>query len=156
MPREKFKLSDTVKFLTRQLNAVVGGGEVTLELEVETPRVEAGGEVMARAVLRNPDEARQLDALVLGMSGQVQREGGWREYTESVEVGQGTQIAQGQELVVPIVIYIPEDAVLSEDGAEWQLEARAVLDKLIDPLAEASFEVIATSEERRRQLAEEE
>lgn len=141
MPKEKFKLSDTVQFLTRQINAVVGAKDASVEIEVSTPSVRPGGEVEASVKVVGGEKERVLDALVIGLSGKVQQDGKWRAYTETVEVGQGTKLEAEQQLVVPVVIYIPEDAVLSEDGGQWGFEARAVLDRVIDPRAEASFEV---------------
>lgn len=142
MPREKFKLSDTVKFLTRKLNAVVGVKDTDVTIEVTQTQVQPGGEVSASVrVACGGEVSRTLDALVITMHGKVQRDGAWRDYTEAVEVGQGHELEPGHELVVPLEVYIPEDAVLSEDGAQWGFEARAVLDRAIDPRAVASFEV---------------
>ena len=142
MPREKFKLSDTVKFLTRKLNAVVGVKDTSVSIEIEQGVVPPGGEVSAIVRVTCGGEAsRTLDALVITMRGKVQRDGAWRDYTEAVEVGQGHALEPGHELVVPLLVYIPEDAVLSEDGAQWRFEARAVLDRAIDPRAEEGFEV---------------
>lgn len=142
MPREKFKLSDTVKFLTRKLNAVVGVKDTSVTIEIEQPEVQPGAEVSASVrVVCGGEVSRTLDALVITMRGKVQRDNAWRDYTEAVEVGQGHVLEPGHELVVPLVVYVPEDAVLSEDGGQWGFEARAVLDRAIDPRAEASFEV---------------
>lgn len=141
MPREKFKLSDTVKFLTRKINEVVGSGEVHVAVDVTSPTVAPGGEVQAEIRLVSAQKSHEISTLVIAMQGKVQRGQKWQDYTETVEVAQGYKLEAGHELIIPLVIYIPEDAVLSEDGAQWGFEARAVLDRAIDPRAEASFEV---------------
>lgn len=137
--REKFKLSDTVKFLTRKINAVVGAGEVHVVVDVTTSTVAPGGEVQATIRVGSAEKGHEISTLVIAMSGKVQRGQKWQDYNESVEVAQGYALEGGHELVIPVVIYIPEDAVLSEDGAQWGFEVRAVLDRAIDPRAEASF-----------------
>ncbi len=141
MPREKFKLSDTVKFLTRRLNAVVGAGEVAVSIDVMTPEVAPGGEVHAEVKVVSAEKDHEISTLIIAMHGKVQREQSWRDYTETVEVAQGYALASGHELVIPLMIYIPEDAVLSEDSAQWGFDVRAVIDRAIDPRASASFEV---------------
>ena len=142
MPREKFKLSDTVRFLAQRINAAIGAGEVALTLEVATPIVRPGAHARAEIKLIGEGErARTIDALVIAMEGKVQREGAWRDYTEAVEIAQGLRLEAGQELIVPLEVYVPRDAALSEDGAQWRFESRAVLDGALDPLAAASFEV---------------
>ena len=141
MPREKFKLSETVRFLSRQLNAITGGGEVEISLEVDVEAVAPGQDLRAHARLRSPERARTIDYIVIGMRGTVQRDGEWCDYTESAEIGQGAELPADHELVVPIVLHIPEDAVLSEDGARWLLESRAALDRLVDPRDQLEFTV---------------
>lgn len=141
MPKEKFKLSETVRFLSRKLNAITGGGEVSLTLDMEAEQIEPGSELTAHARLRSPEQARQLDHLVLGMRGTIQRDGQWRDYIESAEVAQRTELPADHELIIPIMLYIPEDAVLTEDGAHWHLEARAALDGSIDARAQLAFTI---------------
>jgi hypothetical protein len=79
------------------------------------------------------------------MRGSVQREGKWVDYTEGAEVAQGTKLMADHELVIPLLLFIPEDAVLTEDGASWVVESRAVLDRLLDPRAAAPFTVALES-----------
>jgi hypothetical protein len=139
----KFKLSDTMQFLSGRFNAITGG-EVTLTLEAEATSVAAGKELRATAKLRSPDKDRQIEYLLISMKGLVQRDGKWREFTQSAEVAQATTLPADHEFVVPIVILIPADAVLTEDGGNWSLSARAFIDKTIDPRAEIGFAVAAS------------
>jgi hypothetical protein len=141
----KFKLSDTLQFLTTKLNALTGT-ELGLALEVEGDAVVAGEQLRARAIIRNPGKQRTIDYLVLTMEGQVQAEGGWRVYTEGAEVAHDRVLPPDQELVIPILLYIPEDAVLSSEGCEWALRARVSIDRAVDPRAEVAFVVVAAAE----------
>lgn len=140
MLKEKFKLSETLQLLTRRFNKIAGG-EVAIEVTFEGDVVSPGDQLSARVTVRSPESSRTIDYLVIAMRGTVQREGKWREYTESAEVAQSTLLEADHELVVPLKLYIPEDAVLSEDGASWLVEARVVLDQLLDPRASAEFTV---------------
>lgn len=136
----KFKLSDTMQFLSGRFNAIVGG-DVTLTLEADSNEVKAGQELRAYAKLRSPEKDRQIEYLLISLRGQVQREGKWRDFAQSAEVAQATTLPADHEFVVPIVVLIPADAVLSEDGGSWSLAARAFVDKTIDPRAEITIVV---------------
>lgn len=142
MPEGKFKLSDTLKFLSQKLNKIVGHASIDVAIVLHTPEVEAGHELDASVKLRNSDSERTLDYLALTMSGQVQRDGTWQEYTEAAEVAQNMIIPPEHELVIPLKLFIPQDAVLSEDGASWSIQARGVLDRSLDPRDEAVFIVL--------------
>ena len=137
----KFKLSDTMQFLSGKFNAITGG-EVELELRFDKSEVVAGAELKAEALVRSPGKARSIDYLLISLKGQVQSEGQWKEYVQSAEVAQDTALPADNEFIVPIVIVIPANAVLSEDGATWSLYARAFLDKKLDPREELGFTVI--------------
>ena len=144
MLKEKFKLSETLQFLSSKINAITGGGvevSVTFEQDVVTP-----GEMLeARVSVRSPEKDRTIDYVALSMRGSVQREGKWVDYTEGAEVAQGTKLMADHEFVIPLLLFIPEDAVLTEDGASWVVESRAVLDRLLDPRAAAPFTVALES-----------
>ena len=142
MAAGKFKLSETLKVLTNRFNAITHQ-EIFLSLEMEERSLKAGQALSARAVVRSPGEPRTIDYLTLNLQGQVQRDGKWRDYTEGAEVAQGVALEADQELIIPVVILVPEDAVLSEDGGAWSLTARVVLNGAIDPRDELVFEVIA-------------
>ncbi len=142
MPKEKFKLSETLRFLSRQINAIAGAEDVDISLDFEAEEISPGEEFAAKVRVVSPEEARTVTYVVLSLRGTVQRGGKWREYSETAEVAQGTELDADHEIVIPLVLYIPEDAVLTEDGAEWVIEARAVLDKLIDPRTQRSFSVV--------------
>lgn len=58
-------------------------------------------------------------------------------------MAQDVQVDANHELIIPVVILIPEDAVLTEDGAKWTLSARVVLDGAVDPRDEIAFGVVA-------------
>lgn len=146
MPKEKFQLSQTIRFLAKRLNVISGAGEATLAIELDPASVQAGHILKATLKLRNVDKPRTLDYLAITMEGKVQRDGAWRAYTEGAEVAQNTKLQADHELVIPLELYVPEDAVLSRDGAPWRLEARAVLDRLIDPLARVDFEVLVQTD----------
>lgn len=140
----KFKLSDTMQFLTGKLNAITGG-EVELSVEVETATVAAGEELRARIRVRSPDKRRMIDYMQISLKGTVQRDGKWKDWVQSAEVAHDTALPQDHEFVVPVVVLIPPDSVLSEDGAHWSVFARAYLDQTIDPRAECGFKVVTGS-----------
>jgi hypothetical protein len=137
----KFKLSDTMQFFTGKLNAITGG-EVDLLVEVDDEKVKAGEELRARAVVRSPEKNRKIDYLLISLKGQVQRDGKWQDYVQSAEVAQDNALPADHEFVVPIVIRVPRDAVLTEDGGSWSIFARAYIDKTLDPRAESAFTVL--------------
>ena len=147
MPKEKFELSQTLKFLVSRVQALTGAGEVELELESETLEVAPGGVLRAQARLRNPGRPRGIAYVVIGMRGQVHGGGQWQDYTESAEIAQQTQLGGDQELVIPVEIHIPQDAVTSADGGEWSLDARAVMENAVDPRGSHSFAVVEAMEE---------
>lgn len=142
MTTGKFKLSETIKFFSSQIQALSGHQPLSISLELDSPSVHAGGRVSARIVLKNPERARQLNYLTILMEGTIQRDDKWRAYTENAEVAQNTSLAVDQALIIPVQLYIPEDAVLTEDGARWSLSVRAVLDKELDPRGELIFDVL--------------
>lgn len=137
----KFKFSDTMKFLTGKLTAITGG-EVALSIELEGTKVTAGQELTARVKVQSPGDERRLDYVQISLKGQVQREGAWKDWVQSAEVAHDTILPADHEFVVPVVIVVPGDAVLTEDGGIWSLYARAYLDKTLDPRSEATFEVV--------------
>lgn len=136
----KIKLSDTMRFLTARLNAIAGG-DVELALELEQERVEAGQELKIWARIRSPQRDHLMDYLRIALRGTIQRDGQWRDYVKNAEVAHGTALPAGHEYVVPIVVVVPMDAVLTEDGGQWSLRAQAVLDRTIDPRAEVQIHV---------------
>lgn len=138
----KFKLSDTMQFLTGKLNAITGG-EVQLNLDLDADDVVAGKELRAQVRIRSPEKRRNIDYVEISIKGQVQREGKWEEWTQSAEVAHDTALPSDHEFIVPVVVLIPIDAVLTEDGGQWSIFARAFLDKKFDPRAETSFNVVA-------------
>lgn len=129
-----------MQFLSGKLNAITGG-EVNLELELEADAISPGNELRAEARLRSPERRRLIEYLRISLTGQIQRDGAWHDYVQSAEVAQDTSMPADHELVVPIVIRVPGDAVLTEDGATWCLQARAYLDNKVDPRAEVTFTV---------------
>ncbi len=137
----KFKLSETLRFLSHRINAIARRPNVSLDVEPDGGPSHPGGDVSARVVLRSDDEAHTIDYIALTMRGTVQRDGAWRDYTEGAEVAQGMSVPASHEVVLPVIIYIPEDAVLSADGGSWVLEARAIVDGAVDPRAQLDFEV---------------
>lgn len=137
----KFKLSDTMQFLTGKLNAITGG-EVDLGVEIESEEITPGGELRARVRVRSPEKHRNIDYVQITIKGQVQREGKWQDWVQSAEVAHDTALPQDHEFVVPVVVRIPLDAVLSEDNGQWSISARAFLDRKFDPRAEESFNVV--------------
>jgi len=139
----KFKLSDTMQFLTGKLNAI-RGGDVDLLLELDDDVVAAGEELRGRATVRSPESANRIEFLRIDLTGQVQRSDRWEDFVQSAEVAHDTGLPKDHEFVVPIIVLIPGDAVLTEDGATWTLSARASLDGKVDPRAERTFEVVST------------
>lgn len=142
MPEGKFKISDTLRFLSRTLNAISPQGSIQVNLELPEGEVHAGSELGATVRLVNDERDAQIDYLVLSMSGQVQRDGKWRSYSDTAEIAQGTPMPPHHELVIPVVLHIPEDAVLSEDGASWSIETRVVLNRSLDPRDAITFTVL--------------
>ncbi|TXD38823.1 hypothetical protein FRC98_00010 [Lujinxingia vulgaris] len=138
----KIKLSETLRFLGTRLNKITGS-DLEFLLEVEEAQVRPGEAIHAEARVRSPESGeRELTHITISLRGQVQREGKWLDYDQRAEVAHNTHLPGGHEFVVPIEVLIPEDAVLSEDGATWSLRAQAVVDRSVDPRAEASFEVV--------------
>lgn len=138
----KFKLSDTMQFLTGRLNAITGG-DVVLTVDIEAESVRAGHELRASARLRSPGKSRDIEYILISLVGQVQREGKWTDYVQTAEVAQATKLPADHEFVIPIVIMIPGDSVLTEDGAHWAIQARAFVDATLNPRDEKSFTVTA-------------
>ncbi|WP_158542282.1 sporulation protein [Lujinxingia litoralis] len=138
----KIKLSETLRFLGTRLNKITGS-DLEFLLEVEEAQVRPGAVIHAQARVRSPESGeRELTHVAISLRGQVQREGKWQDYDQRAEVAHNTALPGGHEFVIPIEVQIPEDAVLSEDGATWSLRAQAVVDRSVDPRAEALFEVI--------------
>lgn len=137
----KIKLSDTMQFLSGKFNTIAGGG-VDLVLEMPEHKISIGGELRASARVKWPRKAGKIDYLQISLKGQVQRDGKWEKYIQSAEVAHEKELPENHEFVVPIIIVIPEDAVLTEDGANWSLFARAFINKQFDPRAELDFQVI--------------
>jgi hypothetical protein len=137
----KIELSETLRILTSKLQGITGG-EVELNLEIDTPELTPGSDLEARALVRCPSEGRTLEYLRLDVEGVVQVEDGWRDYRQVVETAQKTEMPADHEFVVPMLVQIPENAVLTEDGANWVIEARAALDRTLDTRARAEFDVV--------------
>lgn len=137
----KIKLSDTMQFLSGKFNTITGGG-IELILEMPKNKIVVGGELQASARVRWPNKTAKIDYLQISLKGQVQRDGKWQEYVQSAEVAHDKELPENHEFVVPIIIMIPEDAVLTEDGANWSIFARAFIGKSVDPRAEIPFEVV--------------
>ena len=137
----KFKLSDTMRFLTGKLNQITGG-EVSLTIVLDDEPVRAGAELRAEVHVRSPQKRRNIDYVQISIKGQVQRDGKWRDWVQSAEVAQDTALPEDHEFIVPVVVKIPIDAVLTEDNAQWSVYARAFLDKKFDPRAETAFVVV--------------
>ena len=137
----KFKLSDTMRFLTGKVNAITGG-EVALTVALTDRMVKAGEELRAEVRVRSPQKERVLDYIQISIKGQVQRDGKWQDWVQTAEVAQDTALPADHEFIVPVVVVIPVDAVLSEDNGSWSVFARAYLDKKVDPRAEAGFTVV--------------
>ena len=137
----KIKLSNTMKFLSGKFNAITGG-HVELSLQIDTEVVPSGGELSANAKVRWPNKPGQIEYLQISLKGQVQRDDKWEDYVQSAEVAHDVSLLENHEFIVPIVIKIPSDAVLTEDGGNWSLYARAFIDKQFDPREEVGFHVV--------------
>ena len=138
----KIKLSKTLQFLKARLNKIAGA-ELDFELLLEDETAETGGVVRARAVVRAPEgRDRTLTCVTIGLYGQIQTEDRWEDYAQRAEAAHDVPLPGGHEYVIPIVIKIPNNAVLSEDGANWRLRAQAVVDRTIDPRDEVQVTVI--------------
>lgn len=139
----KIKFSKTLKFLTAHLNKITGG-DLEFRLETDDDEVQAGEVIRARAIVRAPEgKDRTLTRVSINLRGQVQRDGQWQDYGEDANAAEDVPLPAGHEYVIPIVIKIPREAVLSEDGANWRLRAQAVVDRTIDPRDEVGVTVIA-------------
>lgn len=137
----KLKLSDSFRTLTAKLQAITGG-ELEALLELETPQVRPGGELLAKLRVRSPLRPRHIDYVQLNLEGQIQAEGRWQPYRQTVETAQERDVDSDHELLIPLVIVIPENAVLTADGAVWHLAARAAIDRAIDSRVSEIFEVV--------------
>ncbi|MEM1346939.1 MAG: sporulation protein [Myxococcota bacterium] len=142
MTSGKFKLSETVRFLARKLNKLTEADDIALEVTLSHDVIHPGDALQAEITIKNDEaQVRAISYLVVGMRGSVQAEEGWRVYDETAEVAQGAELPAGHELVIPVVIHIPKDAVYTVDGASWVLEARVVLDRALDPREQIDFTV---------------
>lgn len=136
------KLSQTLQFLKVRLNRFAGG-DLSFSLDIDDEEVKSGEVIRARATVGAPEGVeRKLTCIRLSLRGQIQDDGRWKEYDERAETAKNVPLPAGHEYVVPIVIKIPHNAVLSEDGAQWCLRAQAVVDRTIDPRDEAPVTVI--------------
>ena len=113
MAEGKIKMSDTLRFLSQKLNAITPQGSVRVQIEVTETEVHAASELLAKVLIQN-----------------------------DAEFAQNTSLPPNHELVIPVRLHIPEDAVLSEDGAKWGVEIRVVLNRSLDPRDRVSFEVL--------------
>lgn len=137
----KIKLSQTLKFFSDKLNKIAGS-EFELELTLANDIVQAGHTLTAQARLfTTNNRPRTLDYLDIRVSGQIQQDGRWRDYNQSAQIANNTPLPPDNTFVVPIVLNIPNNAVLSEDGANWTLRVQAIIDRTIDPRIETSFQV---------------
>ena len=138
----KIKFSKTLQFLTANLNKIAGG-DMRFSLESDDEEVQAGEVFRARAIVCAPeDKDRTLTRITINIRGQIQRDGQWQDYSEDANAAEDVPLPAGHEYVIPIVIKIPHEAVLSEDGANWRLRAQAVVDKTIDPRDEVVVTVV--------------
>lgn len=138
----KIKLSDALKALTGQFNAITGT-ELEFELVIDDDEVAAGSVLRARAVVSSPEDTeRTLSCVRIELHGQVQSDGQWDEYTERAETAHDIPLPAESAYVIPIVIKIPAHAVFSRHGAHWRLRAQAVVDRTIDPRDEISITVV--------------
>ncbi len=136
------KLSKTLQILKARLNKF-RGGHLSFSLEVDEEEVEIGEVIRAHATVRAPEGVdRTLTCIRISLHGEVQVDGRWKDYDERAETAQDVALPSGHEYVVPIVIKIPNNAVLSEDGGHWRLRAQAVVDRTIDPRDEAPVTVV--------------
>ena len=138
------KLSDTLQFLTAHLNKITGG-ELDFSLDVDEPTVSTGDVVRAEATIRAPEgRDRTLTRVTMELRGDIQQDGQWRAYETTADAAEDVPLPGGHEYVIPIVIKIPHQAVLTEDGANWRLRATAVVDKTIDPREEVAITVVGS------------
>lgn len=136
------RLSGTLQFLKARLNKIAKAN-LDFRLELDEGEVEVGGVIRARAIVHAPEGTdRTLTCVRIDLRGQVQRQGRWEEFEQQAETAQGIALPGGHEYVIPIVIKIPNEAVLSEDGGNWRLRAQAVVDRTIDPRDEVVVVVI--------------
>ena len=139
----KIKLSETLRFLSAHLNRFTGGN-LELVITVDDEEVQAGEVLRANAALRAPEGKDViLGCITISLRGQVQRDGKWQVYDQRAEAAHNVPLPGGHEYVLPIVIKIPAEAVLSEDGGDWRLRCQAVVDRSIDPRDEAIVNVVA-------------
>ncbi len=137
------KLSQTLKFFSDKLNKIAGS-EFELELTLDTDIVQAGQTLTAEArLIATNNKPRTLDYLDIRVNGQIQQDGRWNDYTLSAQIAKDTPLPPNKSFVVPIVLNIPNNAVLSEDGAKWTLRVQAIIDRTIDPRIETRFQVTA-------------
>lgn len=141
------KFSDTLQFLTARLNAI-RGGELEFSLRLDDPEVAPGEVLRAEAVVRGPEQKdRTIDRVALRLRGEVQEDGGWESYEQTADTAEDVPLPAGHEYVIPIVVKIPQNAVFSEDGANWRLRAQAVVDNSIDPRDEIGVTVVDPGDE---------
>ena len=137
------KLSETLQFLTAHLNKITGK-ELDFSLAVDEPEVAAGDVVRGSATIAAPEgKDRTVTRVTMELRGDIQRDGEWHEYEEVADAAEDVPLPGGHEYVIPIVIKIPHEAVLSEDGGNWRLRALAVVDRTIDPRDEVALTVVA-------------
>ncbi len=138
----KIKLSNTLRFMTAKLNRITGG-DMDLVLTSKDESVMAGEVIRASATVSAPEgDDRTLTCVTISLTGEVQRGGRWEKYTQRAETAQEVMLPAGHEYVIPIVIKIPREAVLTEDGGNWRLRAQAVVDTTIDPRDELVVTVV--------------
>lgn len=138
----KIKLSDTLQALTGRFNRI-RGSELKFELQVDDEEVAAGAVLRAQAMLSSPEgKKRTLSCVRIELSGQIQAEGKWEEYSERAETAHHIPLPGGSQYVIPIVVKIPHRAVFSDDGAHWRLRAQAVVDRTLDPRDEIGITVV--------------
>ena len=138
----KINLSDTLQFLTAKLNKLTGA-ELDFSLELDDPEVAAGEVVRAQAkVCGSEGRDRTINRVEMVLHGEVQRDGQWEDYEREAEAARDVPLPGGHEYVIPIVIKIPAEAVLTEDGGNWRLRALAVVDRTLDPRDEVAVEVV--------------
>lgn len=139
----KIKLSETLRFLSASLNKI-RGGDFGFELLLDDSEVKAGEVIRARAIVRAPEESdRTLTCVTISLRGNIQRDGKWQDYAQRAEAAHNIPLPGGHEYIIPIVIKIPNEAVLTEDGGKWRLRAQAVVDQRFDPRDEAIVTVVS-------------
>ena len=139
----KIKLSDTLRFLSARLNTFTGGN-LELKIEVDEEEVSAGEVLRARVTVSAPEGKNYtLSCVTISLRGQVQRANKWESYAQRAEAAHEIPLPGGHEYVIPVVIKIPQEAVLSEDGGNWRLRCQALVDRSIDPRDEVAVNVVA-------------